>query len=599
MSLQLGGAVFGGGSNSASTYYVDDAQSDRYYSDDNNTAEAYSVSGGYYQLALASNRNMMPVATTQTTNNVRHSRVMFTVPSNTSYANPVLCFAGFGQNSASEFEAQEKPKLKASIELLDGTIIPVTFDNGKSTKGIAKSGMFISDPCTGYTLAPGTVGFFITKLTGQSGNITRMIGQGTHVNFGEGAVNGVDDTLDLTDGNYGKNATIGSYTNNGTSITSVSMSGGNGGSGYTAGVSVYAWQKKANGVIIGKTIGNASRTGAVITSVAITDGTPPAGESWNFTATGEFALNIVIGNRFSATTQVYAPCAMFGTVNVQVDDELLDGDSITIGFTSADSIGDENRNFGIYERGIANRVGVANISTSGQYAQTRASTSIYRKTYNFWTGKTRRAMVLTGSNDVQGGASKASVQGYINAQATRYRNAGTLVDVGLLLPRGIQNTITGISKAANAVITVANSNVAGDIVYINTAVGGMTQIRDVFATVVSATPTTITINVDSTGYSTYTSGGVMTTIAPATSFVPDVGFTAGSVADLHNADVISGVMVSDRRYVDGRTLVQDLDVPTAWDDTEIITKDTIHPGDGALGRANLNAVFKSQFANLG
>lgn len=71
--------------------------------------------------------------------------------------------------------------------------------------------------------------------------------------------------------------------------------------------------------------------------------------------------------------------------------------------------------------------------------------------------------------------------------------------------------ITGISKATQAVVTIEEHNFqAGDTVVIEN-VEGMTEINysttNKFYTVISATDTTVTINVDSTDFTTYTQNG--------------------------------------------------------------------------------------------
>jgi hypothetical protein len=76
--------------------------------------------------------------------------------------------------------------------------------------------------------------------------------------------------------------------------------------------------------------------------------------------------------------------------------------------------------------------------------------------------------------------------------------------------------ITGITQAANAVITTVDQAFeVGDRVSI-TSVQGMTQINDenqfTYATVTAATLTTITVNIDSTDYSAYISGGIISKI---------------------------------------------------------------------------------------
>lgn len=73
-------------------------------------------------------------------------------------------------------------------------------------------------------------------------------------------------------------------------------------------------------------------------------------------------------------------------------------------------------------------------------------------------------------------------------------------------------TITGITKASQAVISIAgHSFVANETVYIS-GVSGMTQINSQRLLVVSVVAgVSITVDIDSTGFSTYTSGGTANT----------------------------------------------------------------------------------------
>lgn len=83
------------------------------------------------------------------------------------------------------------------------------------------------------------------------------------------------------------------------------------------------------------------------------------------------------------------------------------------------------------------------------------------------------------------------------------------------LPTGATNTnltITGISKAANASITATHAFTASDIgvttVTIHSVVG-MNQINTLSGLIQSVTSTTsFTVNINSTSFSTYTSGGI-------------------------------------------------------------------------------------------
>lgn len=67
-------------------------------------------------------------------------------------------------------------------------------------------------------------------------------------------------------------------------------------------------------------------------------------------------------------------------------------------------------------------------------------------------------------------------------------------------------TITGITQASQAVITATNTLSTGQYVQISD-VSGMTQINGKMVEVVSSTGSTFTINLDTTLYSAYTSGG--------------------------------------------------------------------------------------------
>lgn len=66
--------------------------------------------------------------------------------------------------------------------------------------------------------------------------------------------------------------------------------------------------------------------------------------------------------------------------------------------------------------------------------------------------------------------------------------------------------ITGATQATQAVITTPANFSAGLIVTVNNVVG-MTELNGNSYTVVSSTPTTVTLNVDSTGFTPYISGG--------------------------------------------------------------------------------------------
>lgn len=83
-------------------------------------------------------------------------------------------------------------------------------------------------------------------------------------------------------------------------------------------------------------------------------------------------------------------------------------------------------------------------------------------------------------------------------------------------------TIGGISKASSAVVTVGvHTFVNGDVVYFS-GVFGMVEINGRYGTVTAFDGTTITVNINSTGFSTFTSGGTAK-ILPKTADVVKAG----------------------------------------------------------------------------
>ncbi len=92
----------------------------------------------------------------------------------------------------------------------------------------------------------------------------------------------------------------------------------------------------------------------------------------------------------------------------------------------------------------------------------------------------------------------------------------------------LTKAITGISKAASAVITFGSAHpfTPGQTVHLS-GVAGMTQINGQRAAIQSSTTNTITVAIDSTGYATYTSGGTANTQPQSTETV-----TGGCLFDL-------------------------------------------------------------------
>lgn len=104
---------------------------------------------------------------------------------------------------------------------------------------------------------------------------------------------------------------------------------------------------------------------------------------------------------------------------------------------------------------------------------------------------------------------------------------------------GTPLTITGISKASNAVVTsTAHGLSVGDVVTFSQVVG-MTEInrkRGKVTTVVDAD--NFAVNIDSTGFTTYSSAGVANLISGVVSNVAEKGITLGTSVVGSNNDVL-------------------------------------------------------------
>lgn len=82
-------------------------------------------------------------------------------------------------------------------------------------------------------------------------------------------------------------------------------------------------------------------------------------------------------------------------------------------------------------------------------------------------------------------------------------------------PKQVTAAITAISKAASAVVTAANDFSADDLVAF-AGVGGMTEINGLVGTVSSPSATQFTVNINSSGFTDYTSGGTATKLQGTT-----------------------------------------------------------------------------------
>ncbi len=101
---------------------------------------------------------------------------------------------------------------------------------------------------------------------------------------------------------------------------------------------------------------------------------------------------------------------------------------------------------------------------------------------------------------------------------SKYRTA-----VKVATAAGAAKNITAITKAASAVVTSSAHGLTVGTVVVFAAVGGMTEINGLVGVITAQDTNTFTLNIDSTNFTTYTSGGTatpqtMTLVENVTSF---------------------------------------------------------------------------------
>lgn len=124
-------------------------------------------------------------------------------------------------------------------------------------------------------------------------------------------------------------------------------------------------------------------------------------------------------------------------------------------------------------------------------------------------------------------------------------SAGNAPNGNLPLPNNYLTSfpITGATNTNPVVLTASTSYQSGQIIEIF-GVGGMIELNGGTFTVISSTPTTVTINVDGTSFGVYTSGGTITSIQNI------INYFDGTVTNLYfPASVPNGANINAQFYL--------------------------------------------------
>ena len=139
------------------------------------------------------------------------------------------------------------------------------------------------------------------------------------------------------------------------------------------------------------------------------------------------------------------------------------------------------------------------------------STGVYQLRKEYGRGKTALSSIgrpyRTIYKPVSGKFSVAIAA--ITLPASQYSVDTTTGQVTIV---AVTDTITAISQAAQAVVTVGSHTFVAGMTVGFSSVVGMTEINGMRGTIVSITGTTITVDIDTTGFTAYSSGGTVQTM---------------------------------------------------------------------------------------
>jgi hypothetical protein len=146
--------------------------------------------------------------------------------------------------------------------------------------------------------------------------------------------------------------------------------------------------------------------------------------------------------------------------------------------------------------------------------------------------------------------------------------------------------ITGATQANPAVLTANNSFVVGQQITI-TGVVGMTQLNGNTFTITAITPTTISLNVDSTAFTPYISGGVATPIGTV--------YSPGHSLDLGDYIIISGCLGTVSSQVNEKIFSVDVITNDYFNLNPPITQGLTYLGGGLITRMYVPFIQTKQF----
>jgi hypothetical protein len=345
------------------------------------------------------------------------TKYMHRVPTNTDFTEIEVIFAEWCQAWGGESYGSGDIEIQCCLEVED-TIYRVEF-NG-SYVGILSAGGTLKGTIPSLVLEAGTPYAVVTdrKYTAKNNFILPYF---TVDFYGEGTSSLALGANTVTDGSYSRGAKAGAVTITEGVITSVPITSG--GVNYTGTVKVFATER-VDGRMFSRNIGTAVVSAGAVTSVTITDGTPPSGLSeWD-------TPSIVFGGTFQNSNNGYGPALITGKPATPVVSAVIVGDSINAS-TFADTNRGEFFNGGLIPRAINGRFGMINMCQAGASAD---SFLMYSRMYQLVKGVVNLCVITSGTNNL-GYHTAGVVKDFLISTCNNFRDLGCKVMLSTILPK--------------------------------------------------------------------------------------------------------------------------------------------------------------------
>lgn len=168
------------------------------------------------------------------------------------------------------------------------------------------------------------------------------------------------------------------------------------------------------------------------------------------------------------------------------------------------------------------------------------------RTQELWSYCTHFVTGLA-TNDISNGHTAATVLAdqraiYTSAKAL-LRSPAKVCQIRPYPNTSCSRTIAAITKGVTTTVDTTTPHLftTGQTIFFSSDVGGMTQIRNLSGTITSVDADTFTINIDSSAFSNFTSGGtVNNAFVDLAAQLPTSGFASGEVVDTVNAGMVEG-----------------------------------------------------------